>query len=377
MILSKSVGDKIVSQLSQIVEQHINIMDMEGRIISSTDPNRINSIHGGALKIIEEKLDELMILSDDEFSGAKNGINLPIRFHDEIVGVIGMTGRHDEVYKFGQIIRKMTEILLLEFSVREQYIIEQKARDRFLEEWVFGRYESTYPTEFNARAQKLGIDVKTPKRLIAFSVRTNEQGFLDDNKQTEVSHRIRNYLRGLNQAYLFRTSTLYIGVFNRMNDEAILAIVGEIKSIVTNHFGCQIFIGVDHAEEKSVQQSFKNANVAHQLALRTNQHTQIYDALNIDLYITRMPQKDREAFLYHLFPNVTKEEMKEFIKLLRTFFEENGSIEKTSKRLFIHKNTLQYRIHKIESITSKDPRKLSDSHLFIAAIRIYDSLNPI
>jgi carbohydrate diacid regulator len=52
MILSKNIADKIVSELSKVVEQHINIMDIEGIIISSTDPQRIGSIHGGALKIV-------------------------------------------------------------------------------------------------------------------------------------------------------------------------------------------------------------------------------------------------------------------------------------------------------------------------------------
>ncbi|PKK96266.1 MAG: transcriptional regulator, partial [Tenericutes bacterium HGW-Tenericutes-3] len=132
MILSKNVADQIVKELSQIVEQHINVMDIQGVIISSTDSNRIGTIHGGALKIIEENLPELVIESNDQFPGSKNGINLPIAFQGAIIGVIGMTGIKDEVYKYGQIIKKMTEILLLDSFVREQHLIEQKAKDRFL-----------------------------------------------------------------------------------------------------------------------------------------------------------------------------------------------------------------------------------------------------
>lgn len=162
MVLSRNVTDQIVLELSKIVEQHINIMDIDGIIISSTDKLRIGSLHGGAVKIIQEQLSELMILSDDEFLGSKNGINLPIEVNEIIVGVIGITGSKEQVYKYGQIIKKMTEILLLEASLREKFIIEQKARDRFLEEWIFGRYEKNYPNEFEERANRLGVDVKTP-----------------------------------------------------------------------------------------------------------------------------------------------------------------------------------------------------------------------
>ncbi len=374
MVLSKSVADQIVSQLSKIVEQHINIMDIEGKIISSTDVNRINSFHGGAVKIINERLSELMIFSDDEYAGAKNGINLPIHFNDEIVGVIGMTGTQEEVYKYGQIIKKMTEILLLEFSLREQYIIEQKAKDRFLEEWVFGRFEGVYPNEFQIRAQRLGIDVKTPKRILAFSIRSKDLGFIDDQMQTQISHKIRNYFKTIPQAFLFRTSTLFIGVLNHCRDEEMLEIAKEIEKVVTKDYNCYVYMGIDHSQIKSIYQSFKNANAAHRLSLRTNQQIEIYDALNIDLYITRMATKDREAYIENLFPNLGVEEIAQMIDLLRIFYEENGSIDRSSQRLFIHKNTLQYRIQKIINVTKRDPRKLRDAHVFSVAIRIFDTL---
>lgn len=374
MILSKNIADKIVSELSKIVEQHINIMDIEGVIIASTDSNRIGSMHGGALKIINERLSELMIQNDDEFVGAKNGINLPIEFNEEIIGVIGMTGNYNQVYKYGQIIKKMTEILLLDSYMREQHMIEQKARDRFLEEWIFGRYESNYPNEFQQRAQRLGVDVKSAKRILVFSVRTLDDQQIDDQTQTLISHKIRLYLMSLKQAFLFRTATLFISVLNHRDDDEILSIAQEIENIIHKNCDCKAFIGIDSYEIKDVAQSFKNANAALQLSFKTTKQINIYDALNLDLFITRMPLKERKDYLSHLFINLTAEEIEPYIELLKIFYKENGSIEKTSEILFIHKNTLQYRLNKIAQITSYDPRKLGTAHLFMAAIMVYDSL---
>ena len=64
--------------------------------------------------MIGEHLDELIIQSDDEYEGTRKGINLPILLDGEIAGVVGITGERDEVVKYGQIIKKMTEILLIE-----------------------------------------------------------------------------------------------------------------------------------------------------------------------------------------------------------------------------------------------------------------------
>ncbi len=374
MLLSKSIADQIVSQLSQIIEQHINIMDTQGMIISSTDPKRIGTFHGGAQKIITERLNELMIVNDSEYQGAKNGINLPIEFNNEIIGVIGMTGNYDLVYKYGQIIKKMTEILLLDTYVREQSTIEQKARDRFLEEWIFGRYELNYPDEFQARAISLGIDVKSPKRVLVFALRSSDHTIVSDQIQTNISHRIRNYLKSIPQAFLFRTATLYIGVFNQLEDHEMTQIAKEIYSTIKENFKCDVHVGMDSNTPKPIARSFKNANLALQLSLKSDQPITIFDTLNFDLYITRMSENDRIQFIENLFPKESMHDIGTHIETLRTLYQAEGSIKLASERLFIHKNTLQYRLNKIEQLTSYDPRKLSKSYLFMVAIKIFDSL---
>jgi carbohydrate diacid regulator len=375
MLLSKHVAEQIVSQLSKVVEQHINIMDIQGMIISSTDPLRIGTHHGGAQKIIDEKLPELMIDSDQSYIGAKSGINLPIEFNGEIIGVIGMTGHYDQVYKYGQIIKKMTEILLLDTYKREQYIIEQKAKDRFLEEWIFGRYETNHPNEFQQRAISLGIDVKSPKRILVFSVRTSDGKLMDDQIQTDISHRIRNFLKQIQQAFLFRTATLFICVFNQIGDKEILKIAEEIDGTVKKQFKCQIFIGIDSNEPKPITVSFKNANAALQLSLKSSQTINIFDTLNFDIYITRMNLADRMHFIETLFPNIKLDEVKELMHILKVFYQSEGSINAASEALFIHKNTLQYRLSKIQTITGYDPRKISKAYLFMVAIKIFESIN--
>ena len=205
MLLSSYTADQIVSQLSKVMEPHINIMDTEGVIISSTNPERVGTTHGGAVKILTEKLSELMIEKDDEYPGARNGINLPIEFNNEMIGVIGLTGKSEEVYRFGQIIKKMTEVLLLDIYVRQQKQIEQKARDRFLEEWIFGKYDLNHPVEFKQRAKMLGIDIESSKRVLVLALEKNQEHHISDQVQSDISSRIRGLLSHIPSAHLFRT----------------------------------------------------------------------------------------------------------------------------------------------------------------------------
>ncbi|MBU1143753.1 MAG: helix-turn-helix domain-containing protein [Firmicutes bacterium] len=374
MLLSSSVAEQIVDQLSKVMDHHINIMDINGTIISSTDPKRIGTTHGGAVRIIKERLKELLIEADGEYIGAKNGINLPIEFNNEIIGVIGLTGRSEEVFKYGQIIKKMTEVLLLDTYVREQKNIEQKAKDRFLEEWIFGRYDTNHPQEFKARAQMLGIDTHTPKRVLVFSVKKDDNTSANDQLQTDISHRIRSHLKSYPQSFLFRTSTLFICVFNRIPDEEIKMIAKEIEVILTDQFKCRTFIGIDSDDPKPIKVSFKNANTALQASIKSNDKINIYDVVNFDIFINTMLSKYKEDFLDKFFNQSSQTDIKEYIDILRVFYACEGSINDASQELFIHKNTLQYRLNKIYMLTGFDPRKISLSYMFIIAIKIYDSL---
>ena len=374
MLLSKNIAEQIVVQLSKVMEQHINIMDINGIIISSTDPLRIGTVHGGAVRILKEHLSELVIESDDEYIGSRNGINLPIEFNSEIIGVIGLTGRSTEVIRYGQIIKKMTEVLLLDTYVREQKNIEQKARDRFLEEWIFGKYDINHPTEFKQRADMLSIDILTPKRIMVVSLKNKDLKPVSDQVQTDISHRLRNLVGAMKQAYLFRTSTLFIFVLNVQSDQEIIMFANQVSEIVSSQFNCVAFVGIDSEEKKPIKASFKNASVALQISMKSNQNMSIYDALNFDVFINSLMPKFRNEYLLKLFKNSEEKEMDDYIQLLKVFYACEGSIQEASQNLYIHKNTLQYRLNKIGSITGFDPRKISSSYLFITAIKIYESL---
>ena len=86
MIISKTKMQRIADEIGDVINKHINIMDELGVIIASTDISRIGTLHGGARRIIEEKLTQLTVDSSDNFIGAKNGINLPLFINEQCVG---------------------------------------------------------------------------------------------------------------------------------------------------------------------------------------------------------------------------------------------------------------------------------------------------
>ena len=133
--LSTQSAQRIVAEIGGIVGQNINMMDAQGYIIASTDPARIGFLHEGARQIIEERLPELYIRARRRLS-QRAPLNLPITHRGDIVGVIGITGEYGQVIGYGQVVKKMTEILIRESTEQDDKRLDLRMRSRFLENWV-------------------------------------------------------------------------------------------------------------------------------------------------------------------------------------------------------------------------------------------------
>lgn len=169
MLISHESAMRIVTEVSSIIDHDVNMMDEQGLIIASTDPARLGTVHGGARRLLKEGLDELIVENEDEYEGARPGVNLPLLFEGETVGVIGLTGRTNEVRQFGRIIKKMTEILLLDSWAERQKQLKAAMWNQFIEEWLFSS-ASQVDDAFAERGLQLGIDIREPR--IVFVVRS-------------------------------------------------------------------------------------------------------------------------------------------------------------------------------------------------------------
>lgn len=145
MNISVSLATNILNKMKEIIHQDLNYIDKSGIIIASTAPDRTGTFHAAGLKSIKEKT-PIIINSDDEFHGSRKGINMPIYFNDTIVGAIGISGDKNEVEKYGEIIKMMTEILIKEAWIKDSDIRAKEINRTFIERIVLGYDYDFFPT---------------------------------------------------------------------------------------------------------------------------------------------------------------------------------------------------------------------------------------
>ena len=377
MKISDRIIHQIVMQISRLIHQNINFIGPDGIIIDSTDKNRIGTVHGGAKRIIREGLTDLIIESSDEYEGAVNGINLPIVFMDEIVGVIGITGSSRVVASYGQIVKGMTEIMLQENYLREQETIVQKAHDRFLDEWVFGSFDINDPAEFQRRAESFNIDTDAVRRVAIINIHM-ENRTLDDEEMTEISRWIRGYLNGSNgiKAEVFRTMTRMICLFEATDHALLEEKLIEASEYLEGRFGCTVSIGLNSDKDfKNVRDAYDKADRALLQARKGTSRLVVYDGLDTTKFFTQIPEKEMEEYIRLLLGDSLMPELDEIMAFLKCYVECNGSVQETARRLSMHKNTVQYKLRRLADLTGYDPRELKNLNSYMLAMQLYDYMN--
>lgn len=377
MYISKVVAQEIVEEIGEEIKEHINMMDGDGIIIASTNPARIGQIHEGARRIIAEGLDELYISNEMETETTKKGINLPLMVGGEIVGVVGITGEKERVMGYGNIVRRMTEIMILDSIQKDAKRYDRRTRYRFMEEWI-AKPSASYSTAFVERGLHLGIDIKRPYRVmtICFPDYGELSDTLDGQKLLEEMETTIRHEMERRQILYLREPPKQICLMPLSSDEALKKTAKKVSALVEDKYKRKIAVGFDGSKgnKLNIRQNCKEAEKAVTHALLTGKELLYYDSLNIELFLNEIPEATLQEYLTKLFAGLSAEKLQEYMLLIEKYFAYEGSISKISEALYMHKNTLQYKLKKLAELTGKDIRLPSNAAIFYVALSFYQKL---
>ncbi|MFD2923104.1 CdaR family transcriptional regulator [Halobacillus naozhouensis] len=395
MIISQQVAQSIVEEVQKVVSVNINFMNNEGKIIASMNKNRIGDFHEGAFRVIETK-ETVVIQTDEKWVGAKQGLNLPVFLHHQIVGVIGITGDPDEYSQMAEIIRKMTEVLVREAYLDKQFELEERAKQSYIEEWIEGNWEDD--KLFASRGWILGINIQVPRIAVIIDL----VGFNDwiyqklRNYQADVGgelevQRIRREILRLIQDHFPEQSqhvivpsgstryTLLLSVDEKITLkkrwEKVNYRLSKIQKAIASSYPFQSVAGIGrmYVEPREIRKSEKEAYLALQYAKTQQKQAYSYDQLGIESFVYELDPEVRNDYVYRILQPDEFPRLNQTLETMDVFFQENGSINRAAEKLFIHKNTLQYRLKKIYTITGYDPRVISDAVLLKIAAAFYQA----
>ncbi|OAS83090.1 MULTISPECIES: CdaR family transcriptional regulator [Metabacillus] len=353
--LTYELAQEIVERTMKILNRNINVMNGEGVIIGSGDSERINQLHAGALLVLKKgesvEIDSFRAVT---MKGSRPGINLPIRFSNQIVGVVGITGEPEQIRNYAQLVKMAAELVLEQSFLLERVQWKQRLQSEIVNQLI--SEEGLNEESIKERAGFLGINLEHPRVAIV----------IEKRDYTEISNQlIRSVQYEIGKADL-------IGV--TFNDEIVIlkaAAVNEserdlppLLKRLLKVSGGKVLIGSGGLAEniKELKSSFYQAKRAIMVGNKLQPDTSFYqfDDYQLEIMLAKLVQYEDKSIFSYYHQLLDQGKKGELADTLEAYIREGGELNKIAESLFIHRNTLRYRLEKISELTGKDPRNIKD-----------------
>lgn len=358
MRISDHTAKMIVEKLKDVIDYDLNFFDQEGYIIYSTNSNRIGTYHEAAKECVK-KNKTIFVDNEKEYVGAKKGINIPVTIDGEIIAVIGITGNKDEVMKYGNIIKKMTEIL-----VKEQLVEKNKLKKKDMNKYLF----ESLINELDDYGLYRYLESEDEKYVIVG--KNSESRFL--LKDSDQIYKILENNLSNNFVYSVFYGEIVI-LANNVDKIIIKKKLEKIRNQIHDAIDSRVYFGISGSFKmiNQFKKNYDNCMVALDWLDNLQRKDCVVDYSTLDLGILLGSiKKDRiKKFKEVVLKDISDEDYNIYKDLIKIYATNNQSITKCAEDLFVHKNTVQYRLNKLRDITGLDPRNVEDFiRLYLAFI---------
>ena len=148
----------------------------------------------------------------------------------------------------------------------------------------------------------------------------------------------------------------------------------EIAHAVQTRLGVPMIFGID-GQAEDVHTAYLQANRAWRTSAYRDSTITCFETLNTELLLDDLSRDSKLEYLRKIFRGCSAEEVADHVALLEVFFAAEGSLQNAAQRLFIHKNTMQYRLKGLADATGLDVRKPSQAPSLYLAMLLYLDLS--
>lgn len=354
--ISRSTAQNIVETVKELCGYDINFIDTDGYIFASTNSTRIGDFHEIGKKVAETGR-AIEVTESDTYWGTHAGVNEPFFYEGSVAAVIGITGNPEEVRKYTQLAARITLLILREHELASRSVGQRTATNYIIRSLVNGEpLNMDYFADFCAGC---GLNMKRNYRTLV--ARTGSR--YNPANLTFIEKDVYEAFDAVPKAiYRFQYPNEYVMIFESSGTETARAIM---QKLLTKYSDI-LRIGIGSDETIFRQNKSYEAALLSIRSSRSRENVALYDDFDLEILIGSISDNASARFLQKVAGKLSDDDM----KLLRIYYDEEMSLNSTAERLFIHKNTLQYRLRKIHEESGYDPRSFRDAALFYLALQI-------
>ncbi len=231
--------------------------------------------------------------------------------------------------------------------------------------------DNILPGDILIKAKELHLTVDVPR--VVFLVQTaNSTNFsIYDILQNLFPEKGKNFIVNIDERYI----ALVKEVRPNIDSKELERIAKSIADTLYTEALVKVYIGIGSPRNniRDIAMSYKEAQIALDVGKVFDIEKQIinYENLGIGRLIYQLPTTLCELFLAEVFRKESLDVLdQETILTIQKFFKHNLNVSETARELFVHRNTLVYRLDKIEKITGLDLREFDQAVTFKVAMMV-------
>lgn len=355
-MISNQILQNTIEGLKGITRIDFCVMDTDGKSLASTFTEQEN-YEDEIVSFVESPADSQVVQGYQFFK---------IFDEHQLEYILLVNGGSDDVYMVGKIAAFQIQNLLIAYK-------ERFDKDNFIKNLLL---DNLLLVDIYNRAKKLHIDMEVRRVIFIIETKHEKDSTALDNVRNLLGNRAKDFVTAVDEKNIIVVKEL------EPNDGHV-----ELEKIAQNLYnllteegeeGVLIAYGTIVNDIKEVSKSYKEAKLALDVGkiFFSERNVIAYSALGIGRLIYQLPIPLCKMFIREIFEGKSPDDFdEETLTTINKFFENNLNVSETSRQLYIHRNTLVYRLDKLQKSTGLDLRVFEDAITFKIALMVVKYMN--
>lgn len=350
-MISNQVLQGTIDALKGIARVDIAVADIDGKVLASTFTEEQNTG------------DMVVAFANSQADSQAAGGYQFFKIFDEhqLEYILIARGDTDDVYMVGKLAAFQIQTLLVAYK-------EKFDKDNFIKNLLL---DNLLLVDIYNRAKKLHIEVGVRRIVYMVETKGDSENSALEALRVFFQTSPKDFVTAVDEENVIIVKELKPSEGYENIDKEAEQVLGMLNTEAM--IQAKISYGTIVNEIKEVSRSYKEAKMALEVGKIFYVDKQIiaYNALGIGRLIYQLPIPLCKMFIKEIFTEVSPDEFDdETIATINKFFENNLNVSETSRQLFIHRNTLVYRLDKLQRSTGLDLRVFDDAITFKIALMV-------
>jgi len=352
--MSNSVFQSVIVQLKDVTDRVFGVIDTEGCVVSCTDMSLLGERWNDAALKVGNASENLVTFGQKTFKAIIGNSN----FFEYAVFCTG----DDEVA------RGFCQVAYVALNDAKAFYEEKHDRGTFVKNIIM---DNILPGDIYIRAKELHFVTDAPRAVFLIRQVGHSDVATVDVLSGMFPDKLQDFVLSINETDI----AIVKQISGSTTEEDLEKMALSIEETLRNELSIKTVIGIgtvfDHLRE--LADSYKEAQTAIDVGKVFDTEKSIinYEKLGIGRLIYQLPTTLCEIFLSEVFKKNSIDSLdQETLFTINKFFENNLNVSETSRKLFVHRNTLVYRLEKIKKLTGLDLREFDHAIIFKVALMV-------